>query len=282
MARPVLVTLVAAWALSCASGPAPEAPGPQASTDAPIRVSLWTDPATIRHSPRFAWTWEDPAALAPFRAAEGLDGVVAGASTDEERARRLVAWSRRQFPPGRPDPYPPPDAVTLLAEIRSGRTGGFCAQHCFLAVQALQAVGLPARDVTVGGHEVIEAWLTDERRWVMLDALHDLQVEDAAGRSLSVLEIWESLDAGRPLGLRHGTLGMPLGEDEAAYLARFRRAGVWLHAAFTTRPVNFADFRRYRVWYRPAPGGLPVPEAELQTPHPADLWSPPSGAPSAR
>ena len=131
--RPRLLGTVLSMAgLSLVSSCGPRVDGgPDADAEpavAPIRVPLWANPGKVGHASRFAWTWEDPAVLTPYSEAEGLDDVVAGAGSDEERARRLVTWARRQFEPGRPDPYPPPDAERKLAQIRGGITQGFCAQ----------------------------------------------------------------------------------------------------------------------------------------------------------
>ena len=73
----------------------------------PIHVPLWVPLAQVRHKTRFACLWDGQAPLARFRRAENLDAVVGGAASDEERARKLLHWTRAQFEPGRPDPYPP-------------------------------------------------------------------------------------------------------------------------------------------------------------------------------
>jgi len=114
----------------------------------PIHIPLWVPRAQVRHKTRFTCRWDGPGPLARFRTAERLDNVVRGSGSDEARARKLLHWTRAQFEPGRPDPYPPPDATTTLREIRSKHTGGFCAQYAFVLVQALQSFGQPARVVT--------------------------------------------------------------------------------------------------------------------------------------
>src|SRR5262249_42464020 len=159
------------------------------------------------------------APLARFRQAESLDAVVAGAVSDEERARKLLHWTRAQFEPGRPDPYPQPDAMKTLSEIRAGRTGGFCAQYAFVLVQALQSFGKPARVVTIVNHEVVETWLADQARWTMLDPLFELQVLDSGGRSLSAIEIRNGRDAGAKVAI---TAGNRLTEPARRYVARYQ------------------------------------------------------------
>ncbi|HJQ99776.1 MAG TPA: transglutaminase-like domain-containing protein [Candidatus Polarisedimenticolaceae bacterium] len=244
----------------------------------PLRVPLWLPPDAVRHHGRFAFLWDGPEPLAGFRQAEKLDAVIAGARSDEEIARKLMHWTRAQFEPGKPSPYPPPDATTTLSEIRNGRTGGFCAQYSFVLVQALQSFGRPARLVTIDGHEVVETWLPDQARWTMLDPLFDLQVLDRSSRSLSAIEIREAQDAGNPLAISEGNR---LDGTPAAYLARYALIAIWTRNAFTSAPVNFTDFDRYRVWLvgTKDPGSSGASPESLRTTHAEDLYGPPSDFP---
>ena len=241
----------------------------------PIHVPLWVPRNQVRHKTRFACLWDGPAPLAPFRRAENLDAVVGGAASDEERARKLLHWTRAQFEPGRPDPYPPPDARTTLSEIRAGRTGGFCAQYAFVLVQALQSYGMPARMVTIEHHEVVETWLSDQARWTMLDPTFELQVLDRSGQSLSAIEIRNARDARATLSL---TVGARLAEPLRNYVARYDRIALWIRNAFVSAPENFTDFDRYRVWMVRGDERSPSPES-LSTTHPEGLYAPPSDFP---
>jgi len=248
----------------------------------PIHVPLWLPPSQVHHRTRFHCVWDGPAPLARFRQEERLDAVVEGAASDEERARRLMHWTRAQFEPGRPDPYPPPDAMKTLSEIRAGRTGGFCAQYAFVLVQALQSFGKPSRVVTIVNHEVVETWLEDQKRWTMLDPLFELQVLDKSGRSLSAIEIRNGRNSGASLAIAAGNrLTEPLRE----YAARYDRIALWIRNAFVSAPMNFTDFDRYRVWLVHRNEVSPTPES-LSTTHPEGLYSAPSdfpqdGAPTA-
>jgi len=241
----------------------------------PIHVPLWVPPAQVRHKTRFACLWDGQAPLARFRQSENLDAVVGDAASDEERARKLLHWTRAQFEPGRPDPYPPPDAMTTLSEIRAGRTGGFCAQYAFVLVQALQSFGRPARVVTIENHEVVETWLADQARWTMLDPLFDLQVIDQDGRSLSAIEIRNARHAGATLAV---TAGDRLAEPLRRYVARYDRIALWIRNAFVSAPVNFTDFDRYRVWLVRSNELSPSPES-LSTTHPEGLYGSPNDFP---
>ncbi len=233
-----------------------------------VTVGLFEDPARVLHFPRFQFVYENTAVLQDLRKQEGLDQIVADASGDQEAFRRLMGWVRDQWDPGHPDPYPPPDARTILRDIRNGVTSGFCAQYSFVLLQAIGSFGAPARCITINGHEVIEAWLRDEHRWVVFDPFNDLQIQDAKGRTLSALEIWERLDNPEDLRL---TPDHRCSVADSVYFERYRIFAVWLRNDFVSQPMNFADFDRYRVWWDP-PGTISVPSASLRTPFALDLY----------
>lgn len=238
---------------------------PRVEPQPPVRVSLFVEPSAVDHVSRFRFTFDPPEVLAELRQQERLDDRVAGAASDREAFRRLMEWTGDQWQLGTPNPYPPPDARIILRDIRSGFTSGFCAQYCFVLCQAIQSFGIPARMVTITGHEVVEAWLRDERRWVLLDPTYRAQVVDAGGRPLDVFEIRRGVEQGAALAV---TAGHRLPETEAAYLARYRRFAVWLRNDLVSRPMNFTDFPRYLVWFDPpdeagrAPGSLVTSYAE--------------------
>jgi len=234
----------------------------------PVRVPLFVDPAAVDHASRFRFSFDPPEALAALRRQERLDELVAGSASDREALRRLMEWTGDQWALGVPSPYPPPDAQVILRDIRAGFTGGFCAQYCFVLTQAIQSFGIPARLVTITGHEVVEGWLRDEGRWVLLDPTYRLQVVYAAGRPLDALEVRRGVERGDAVAV---TAGHRLPEAEAAYLARYRRFAVWLRNDLVSRPMNFTDFARYLVWFDPPDESGRAPES-LVTTFAADLY----------
>lgn len=258
------------WSLACGGDQSKETTQKEIQAPEPLMaIHLFADPADVRHFSRFQSVYENPAALQDFRRQEGLDQIVAGAAGDEESFRKLMRWVRDQWEPGRPDPYPPPDARIILRDIRNGVTGGFCAQYCVVLLQAIGSFGAPARCVTLEGHEVIEAWLRDEKRWVIFDPFNDLQVFDGGGRSLSALEIWEKT-VENPSALTVSP-DHRCSEASSTYFDRYRRFAVWLRNDFVSQPMNFTDFDRYRVWYDPAGIGS-EPSTSLRTPFAEDLY----------
>ena len=240
------------------------------ATEPPVRIPLFVPPGTVDHQTRFRFTYDPAPVLDDLRQGEGLDGVVAGAPTEAEAWRRLARWTARQWEKGIPNPYPPPDARIILGDIRAGFTGGFCAQYCVVLIQAIQSFGAPARQVTIEGHEVVEAWVADELRWIMLDPTYDLVVLDGDGRILDALEIRRALDDGEADALRFSE-GHRAAESIDEYVARFGSLAVWIRNDHISRPMNFTDFDRYRVWFDPRDPSM-LPDVALWTREVTDLW----------
>jgi hypothetical protein len=220
----------------------------------PMRVMRFVDPTLVRHSPRFRFTYDPVEALALLRAEEGLDGIVDGAANDLELSRRLLDWTRSQWEPGRPDPYPPLDARIILRDIRRGFTGGFCAQYNYVLVQSLQSLGYPARYVTVARHEVLEVWVRDEKRWVCLDPYYRATYIDEEGRALSVAELFERTRAGKPIIPAAGAIP---GTSERVQQT-FSRFRMWLKNDHVSNPVNFTDLPTYYLQYVPTGDAPPA------------------------
>jgi hypothetical protein len=237
--------------------------------DAKIHVPLFVDPNLVHPTPRFRFTFDPPGALAGLRAKEGLDGIVAGAATDLERAAALMHWTRRQWEPGIPNPYPPLDARIILRDIRRGFTGGFCAQYNYVLAQALQSLGIPARYVSLVEHEVIEARLPDMGRWICLDPLYDAYYMDDKGRPLSVLEIHRRALAGEAVS---PSVGHKV-SDIKSQLQAFRTFAVWLKNDHISAPVNFSDLEQYKVYFLDSPAAaVQAPAGVLTTTRAEDLY----------
>lgn len=262
-----------AWLRFPQRSPEPESAGPRPTVGAPgdgrIRVPLFVDPSRVRPTPRFRFSFDPPEALAPLRASEKLDGVLADAADDLTRVTRLMRWSRAQWEPGIPSPYPPIDAMAILADIRRGFTGGFCAQYNYVLVQALQSFGIPARYVSVVDHEVAEAFLPDRHRWICIDPLNDTLYRDDRGEPLSVLEIHRRVLAGQPVTLDQGHRV----KEPASHLQLFRTFAVWLKNDHITSPINFTDLERYKVYFLDSGDATSPPAGGgLWTSEPADLY----------
>lgn len=154
----------------------------------------------VRAPFEFAHERYDHAVLKQLREEHQLDRLIESATDDLERLKRLAAWSSQRWQKGHlGEIYPPWNALEILKVHRDGTpVGGFCQQYNVLFLQACQSVGFVGRAVSIGpgefgskirsGHEVVEIWSDQFRKWIYIDG-------DAA---------WLLVDAksGTPLSLR--------------------------------------------------------------------------------
>jgi len=261
----LLLILLFPFLGACPAKPPPDSGSP---------IHLFVPPDSVHHRPRFCFSYEKARDVQDLRQQEKLDLLLDGAETDMDIGRRLMHWTSKQWEAGRPDPYPPPDARIILRDIRSGFTGGFCAQYAAVFVQAAASFGIPARFVTLLGHEVAELWLRDERRWVLFDPTSDLQILDSEERALNAGEVHAALQDGTKL---HFSPGHHCRLDIDGYTRRFEHFAVWIRNDLRAHPLNFGDFDRYRLWFDPE-GNLSIPLQSLKTPFLEDLYAPPVSA----
>lgn len=241
----------------------------QREKDDPIQVPLFVPPERVFHHRRLHFTFDNKEVLEPLLKREQFDKVVTGAKTDMEVFLRLMKWVRDQWSPGRPDPYPPIDAIVILDNIRKGETGGFCAQYCYVLVQCLQSLGYKARYITVKGHEVTEVWSPELSKWVMLDPLHELYVTKSS-TPLSVIEIHNKIVQGEHDLEVHAKKDLG---DLREYLSRYEKFAVWLKNDHVSSPINFFDIERYKVYFLDDPNErMYVPTGSLYTFFPEDVY----------
>jgi len=93
---------------------------------------------------------------------------------------KLCDWTHRQWKVSVPDPYPLCNAIDILADIRSGKTGGFCGQYAYVLADVLKSMGFfSVRYVELWSakgesHFVIEAWSDEFAKWMILDPTENL------------------------------------------------------------------------------------------------------------
>jgi hypothetical protein len=140
----------------------------------------------------------DEPQLDQLAAREHLRDLVAATPRQFDQIRRVQDWVNAQWPDGTPAPYPPWNALTVLDWIRSGKTGGFCAQYAQVFLQSLAALGFTARYIEIGSrdnpyaHYLTEVWSNDYDKWVVMDADFNVHFE-RDGVPLSALEIHDAL-----------------------------------------------------------------------------------------
>lgn len=152
----------------------------------------------------FPFERSDHPRLKQLREQERLDDVVAGAKTEWEQITRLAAWSAVRWSKRTghlSEAYPRWDALDILATHADGTpVGGFCRQYNVVFLQACESFGIRGRAVSIGpgefgdlirsGHEVVELWSNDYRKWVHVDGDFGRYYVDAESRTpLSLLEL---------------------------------------------------------------------------------------------
>ncbi len=198
---------------------------------------------------------EDPGhpALQAFRRNENFEADLPPPGGDEfERLPALAAWTARQFESSTPFPnYPPWDAAGILARIRAGDTGGFCAQYAVVFGQAAQSLGFAVRYVDLQSrdgmatHFTTEVFLDSRRGWALFEPQYGFSYVDGDGEPLGVLALHDH-ETGRREGavMKYPSLDRVTSE-RLSFFYRFR---IHLRNNFLSAPVY------YRV--RRVPEGL--------------------------
>ncbi len=215
--------------------------------------------------------------LTEIRTKYALDGVLAGATDDLDRVRRITHWVHTQtghtgWPEGQPtDPLGLLDAAAKGASFR-------CVEFGIAVAGSLQAVGIPARvvgsrarDVETrrlgAGHVFAEAWLADQHAWVFVDAQMDIVGLSKAGTPLNAIEFRNALANGTGASDYPAILAMCMYYFDYGTDARYP-AALRDNVQVTVGPVGSSAPR----YFQREPATLP----DLFTHRPADVYGPPS------
>lgn len=172
---------------------------------AKVEVIEFDNAVIVRSSIPFAYESFDHPRLRQLRARHNLDDIVKGAKSEFELIERLARWSAGCWDRGHlKDAYPPWDALEILTPHADGTpTGGFCQQYGVVFLQACESFGIPGRAVSIGpgdrgamlrggGHEVVEVWSNDYRKWLYVDGNMAWYAVDPRSKiPLSLLELRE-------------------------------------------------------------------------------------------
>jgi hypothetical protein len=243
-------------------------PPPQAPISAPPPRDDKSE-SSIPKEPRFRFYYDTREGLKWFRLGEKLDTL--RGSDDWQTALNVVRWTREQFEPGTPGNYTQQNAAKLLPLLRSGKEQGGAAQYSFIAAQALQALDLRARYVSIAGHQVVEVWLPSHGRWIVVDPMNAVHFEDARGRKLSALEVAKKRAEARPV---------PKTDAPTAQAEAYRVLVYWLRNDLYLRPLNMFDLNRWTVRAILDPSELAqLAPGDLYTFFPEELYTAPPREP---
>jgi hypothetical protein len=126
---------------------------------------------------------ESNAFLNQLRKEYKLDEVIKGAKNDAEKALRMMNWVHIQWKHNGSNQPSKSDALTILKEAKEGKMFR-CVEYGIVTASALNAVGLKSRVLALktkdvettesgAGHVVLETYLNDLDKWVMLDGQMD-------------------------------------------------------------------------------------------------------------
>ncbi|KAA9339274.1 transglutaminase domain-containing protein [Hymenobacter busanensis] len=140
--------------------------------------------------------------LAQLRQQYHLDAVVQGARNDTERALRLLHWVHQQWDHNGENQPTKSDALSILEEVKQGKQFR-CVEYGIVATSCLNAFGLKSRvlglktkDVETtesgAGHVLLETWLPDLQKWVLLDGQWDV-MPVLKGKPLNAVEFQQAI-----------------------------------------------------------------------------------------
>ncbi|MFO1501324.1 MAG: transglutaminase-like domain-containing protein [Verrucomicrobiota bacterium] len=136
-----------------------------------------------------------------------LDELTRGATNELDLLLRLAQWACNawDWPNHITEAYPPWDALAILKPHADGKpVGGFCQQFNVVFLQACESFGFSGRAVSIsqggrqaqcpgGGHEIVELWSNEWKKWVYVDgALAWYITDEKTGRPLSIWELRQS------------------------------------------------------------------------------------------
>ena len=174
-----------------------------ANWPASVKVLEHQNEKIVRTSVPFEYEPFDHPRLKALREQYRLDEVTADAKGEFELITRLAGWSATRWKGlgHLAKGYPPWDALEILKDHSDGTpVGGFCQQYNVVFLQACASYGLVGRAVSLGpgtltdairsGHEVIEIWSNDFRKWIYVDGNYGWHFVDAkSGDPLSLMEL---------------------------------------------------------------------------------------------
>lgn len=145
---------------------------------------------------------ENNAFLKQLRTDYKLDEVVKGAKNDTEKALKMMNWVHNQWKHNGSNQPSKPDALTILQEAKEGKLFR-CVEYGIVTSSALNAVGLKSRVLALktkdvettesgAGHVVLETYLNDLGKWVILDGQWDA-MPMLKGKPLNAVEFQNAI-----------------------------------------------------------------------------------------
>ena len=168
---------------------------------------------------------------------------------------KLCDWVHRQWERSIPDPYPLSNAIDILRDIRSKKTGGFCGQYAYVLGDVLKSLGFfNVRYVELWSnkgknqsHFVVEVWSDLYGKWVILDPDYNIYYEiKASGIPANAYEIRHSLFNGPRVIPRPVGASQEIKEDRFSHL--YANFAVSLRSDLMRHPKPLTVGDRFRMF----------------------------------
>src|SRR5215207_9077051 len=193
-------------AVLCVGGAAQPTFGQQGAP--PVRALKFTDERVTLPSAFLRSAPDDPY-LTRLREGYALGELVKGKLSDYQKVRAVSRWVRTRWEHNGSNMPEWPDPLSILEEAKQGKRFR-CVEYSAVLAAALSAVGIPARVLSLltedvetresgAAHVVAEAYLSDGKKWVMVDGQWDV-IPTLKGKPLGAVEFQRAL-AKREKGL---------------------------------------------------------------------------------
>ncbi|MFO0984692.1 MAG: transglutaminase-like domain-containing protein [Planctomycetota bacterium] len=158
--------------------------------------------ANVAATAMIDWNALDRAYLRRLRETYHLDEVIARADNDYERVLAVCRWVRSRWEHNGSNEPRRSDPIAILEEAAQGKSFR-CVEYAIVLSGALNAIGIRARVLALktadvetresgAGHVVAEAFLPDQKKWLMVDGQWDV-IPLRAGEPLNAHELGQAL-----------------------------------------------------------------------------------------
>ena len=170
-------------------------------------ATLKFDEKPSTQSYAFRWDQTSSPYLTDLRNEYKLEEIIAGKKSDYEKMQAVCHWVRTRWEHNGSNEPQRPDPIGILQEAATGKRFR-CVEYGIVISGALNALGIPARvlglktkDVETresgAGHVVAEAYLRDQKKWIMIDGQFDV-IPVLNGQPLNAVEFQRALAEAKP------------------------------------------------------------------------------------
>lgn len=176
----------------------------------PQRVSL-SFVNEILEDRQYYWSGPNNEYLTRYREEFDLLEIISGAENDFEKVIKLNSWVSGLWKHHGSNTPEFNDPISILKEVEMGKRFR-CVEYAIVLTEALNAVGIPARTVSLmtkdvetkktgAGHVITEVYVRDFEKWVMVDGqwnaiplldgipLNSVELQEAINSNFSSVEI---------------------------------------------------------------------------------------------